>query len=211
MSGGGGGDNTVKDTPEQKYLAQVAAEQWNYAQEELAPLQNLYMNQVAEMDSPERKSYIQGRANLGTQSAVSDAVHSATAGGEVSGIDPSSGRFKLGVTEGVVNSAQSGGSVASQALFEQDSAKMLGLQNIVAMGSGQETQATAGLQDLSSISAENAQSDAYNSFNKNSANLQLLGNVAGMGTAYYTNNSGGINMQGRDKPLYNNSTFVSNM
>ena len=33
---GGGGDNEVKDTPEQKYLAKVAAEKWNFAQKELA-------------------------------------------------------------------------------------------------------------------------------------------------------------------------------
>lgn len=38
MSGGGGGDNEIEDTPEQRYLAQVAAEKWNFAQDQLAPL-----------------------------------------------------------------------------------------------------------------------------------------------------------------------------
>ncbi|WP_299202588.1 hypothetical protein [uncultured Amphritea sp.] len=211
MSGGGSSDNKIKDTPEQKYLAQVAAEQWNFAQENLAPLQQAYMDSVETMDSPERKSFIQGKVNTNTQAAVSGAINGTVAGGESAGIDPSSGRFKLGITEGTTNAASAGGNIASQALFEQDTAKAGGLSNIVAMGSGQESRAVAGLSDISSLSGQNARSDAYNEFNKNSANLQLLGNVAGMGTAYYANNAGGVNMQGRDKPLYNNSTFVSNM
>ena len=55
MSGGGGdSDNTVKDTPEQRYAAQVAAEKWNFAQSNLAPLEDQYMANVEDMDSDAR-------------------------------------------------------------------------------------------------------------------------------------------------------------
>ncbi len=47
MSGGGGGSADIEDTPEQRHLAQVAAEKWNYAQQHLAPLENEYMQDVA--------------------------------------------------------------------------------------------------------------------------------------------------------------------
>ena len=74
MSGGGGGDNTVKDTPEQRQLAQVAAEKWNFAQEKLAPLENAYMESVGDMTSDANMSYIAGRTLQSQQQADRKSV-----------------------------------------------------------------------------------------------------------------------------------------
>ena len=181
---GGGGDNKVKDTPEQKYLAQVAAEKWNFAQENLAPLENRYMEQVEQMDSEGRMSYIRGRTMQAQNQAQSGAMDEMELGLGQAGINPNSGRFQ-GEMEGLgLDLAESGGENLGRAQFEQDSQKVMGLQNITAIGQGQSGQAQAGLSQMAQESAADAIGDAQNAFNRRSANLQLVGTVAGAGTRY---------------------------
>lgn len=191
MSGGGGGDNKVKDTPQQKYLAQVAAEKWNFAQRELAPLENEYMQHVEQMDSADNMSYIRGRTFQAQNQAQSQAGQQAARGLGQGGINPNSGRFQSemhGIGQDVANA---GGEQAGRAQFEQDSQKIRGLQNIVAIGQGQSGTAQAGLSSVAQASASDAISSAQNSFNRRAANLQLLGNLAGAGAAYGMGGMGG--------------------
>jgi len=191
MSGGGGGDNTVKDTPEQRQLAAVAAEKWNFAQEKLAPLEDAYMQHVEGMTSAGNMSYIRGRTMQAQQQAageMSGQLHQGLAQG---GIDPSSGRYQ-GTMQGLaLDTAQSGGETLGRAQFEQENQQIQGLQNIVAIGQGQAGQAQAGLAGLADQSAADARHQAATQFNRRSANLQLLGSVAGAGTAYGLNGSSG--------------------
>lgn len=209
---GGGGDNDIEDTPEQKYLAQVAAEKWNFAQDKLAPLQNEYMQQVEQMDSPGRKAYIMGRANQATQAAIGHGSEQLGKQAQAAGIDPSSGKFKGLMADAAADAASAGGETAARALAEQDNQKALGLQNVLAMGSGQDTRALAGLTDMSSLSSQQARADAFNAFNDRTANLNTLGTVAGAGTRHYMQNAGPeIDLQGRAEPLTNNAAFVKRM
>lgn len=184
---GGGGDNDIEDTPEQKYLAQVAAEKWNFAQDKLAPLQNEYMQQVEQMDSPGRKAYIMGRANQGTQAAIGRGAEQLGNQAQAAGIDPSSGKFKGMMMDSTAEAASAGGEVAARAMAEQDNQKVAGLQNVLAIGSGQDTRALAGLTDMSSLSAQQARADAYGAFNRRASNLNTVGTLAGAGTRYYMN------------------------
>ena len=187
----GGGDNKVKDTPQQKYLAQVAAEKWNFAQQELAPLENEYMQYVEQMDSAENMSYIRGRTFQAQNQAQSQAGQQAARGLGQGGINPNSGRFQsemYGIGQDVANA---GGEQAGRAQFEQDSQKVRGLQNIVAIGQGQSGTAQAGLSSVAQASASDAINSAQNSFNRRAANLQLLGNLAGAGAAYGMGGMGG--------------------
>jgi len=184
MSGGGGGDNDIKDTPEQKYLAKVAAEKWNYAQRKLAPLEDEYMKHVDQMDSEGNMSYIRGRTMQAQNRAMSNTQSKMAEGLAGAGVNPNSGRF-LGETSGLTGDlAQSGGEMLGRAQFEQDSQKVRGLQNIVAIGQGQSGQAQAGLSRLAQESSADAISNAQNAFNRRSANLQLVGQVAGAGAGY---------------------------
>lgn len=184
---GGSPDTTIKDTPEQKALAKVAAEEWNYAQEVLAPLQDLYMEQVDDFTSQDRKDYVTGKSNLGAQNAIGQGSSELVTNATANGLDMSSGKFKSALSDSVTDTAAIGGEVASRGLMDLEKGKAQGLQNVVAIGAGQETQAIAGLSDISSLSAQTARSDAYNAFNRNSANLQTLGTVAGAGANYYMN------------------------
>ncbi|MGY8872234.1 MAG: hypothetical protein ACKVJE_17495 [Pseudomonadales bacterium] len=180
----GGGDNEIKDTQQQKDLAYVAAEGWNFSQEELAPLQEKYMEKVDSMADPSRKEFIAGRANLGQQAATSEAVSDVATGASSHGLDLNSGKVKGALTDIATGAGKTGGQVASQGKFEQDTQHIKGMQSIVDMGSGQKTQAVAGLSDIASIAGANARSDAVDSFNERSSNLQAVGTVLGAGTRY---------------------------
>lgn len=188
---GGGGDNTVEDTPEQRELAAVAAEKWNFAQEKLAPLEDAYMQQVEQMTGEGNMSYIRGRTMQAQQQAGSEIADQAGQQLQQGGIDPSSGRYQGAMTGLSLDTAQAGGETLGRAQFEQENQQIQGMQNIVAMGQGEATQAQAGLAGLADQSAADARSSAANQFNRRSANLQLLGQVAGAGTAYGLDGMGG--------------------
>ena len=179
--GGGGGDNTVKDTPEQRYAAQVAAEKWNYAQETLAPLENQYMGRVDDMDSAGRMSYLRGTTNQASQAQLGRGL--ADVGNQLgqAGLNPNSGRWNGTMTDYAGESAAQGGETMGRAQFQQTQEKTRGLQNIVAIGSGESGQAQHGLSDIASQSAAEARADSTNAFNRRSANLQRLGGIAGQG------------------------------
>lgn len=184
----GKGDNTIKDTPERRHLAQVGAEQWNYAQQTLAPLQDQYMAHVDTLDSAERKSYIEGQTNIGMQNALGSVTDNLVTTASAHGLDLGSGKTKGLMLDSFIDTAEIGGDTSARALFEQDRQKAVGLQNVVAIGSGQEARSMAGLADISEMSSNRARNDAVTAFNRRSANLQTLGSLAGAGTAYYMNN-----------------------
>jgi|TARA_R100001143_G_scaffold16407_3_gene18576 hypothetical protein len=185
MSGGGSeSDNTVKDTPEQRYAAQVAAEKWNFAQGKLAPLEDQYMANVDDMDSAGRMSYIRGRTNQASMGNLSQGLQQLDAQLGQAGINPNSGRWLGTQADFSEQNAQQGGETMGRAQFQQKSEQIKGMQNIVAMGSGESTQSQAGLSDIAATSAADARSEATNNFNRRSANLQLLGTAAGAATNY---------------------------
>ena len=223
MSGGGGNksDNTVKDTPEQRHAAQVAAEKWNFAQQTLAPLENQYMENVEAMDSAGRMSYIRGQANQSSMANLSQGLQHVDSQLGMAGINPNSGRWQGTQSDMAERSAQQGGETMGRAQFQQGAEKIRGMQNIVAMGAGQSTQAQAGLGDIASTSARDARSDATNSFNRRSANLQLLGAAAGAAANYGMNKFGGgaspaaqgsgVGLSGFDNGFGLSSSSVSGM
>lgn len=201
MSGGGGGDNKVKDTPEQKQLAAVAAEKWNYAQENLAPLEDAYMQQVGGMTSDGNMSYIRGRTMQSQQQAAGEMGQQVGGQLQRAGIDPSSGRYQGEMTGLNLDVAQSGGETTGRAQFEQESQQIGGLQNIVAIGQGEAGRAQQGLGQIAGQSAADARQSAASQFNRRSANLQLLGQAAGAATSYGLD-GGGVAAGGAATPGY---------
>lgn len=183
MSGGGGGDAEIKDTPEQKYAAQVAAEKWNYAQQALAPLEQKYMDDVDNMDSEQNMAYLRGVTNQASQQNLSQGLGDVGAQLAAGGINPNSGRFVATQGDFTEQQAQKGGETMGRAVFQQEAEKVKGLQNVVAIGSGQSTSAQNGLNDIAAQSAADARGDATQNYNRKSANLQLLGTLAGAATS----------------------------
>lgn len=190
---GGGGDTDVEDTPEQRHMAQVAAEKWNYAQERLAPLEGEYMQDVGKMTAPSKMGYIEGQASQGQMQATGDMMEQANSQLAQGGIDPSSGRAQSTNTGLTLDAAEAGGETMGRAQFEQENQQVQGLQNIVAMGQGESGQAQAGMSSVASQASADARNEAMQNFNRRNANLQLLGNVAGAGARYGMQGSGGGN------------------
>ncbi|MGP9826906.1 hypothetical protein ACT048_20750 [Ectopseudomonas khazarica] len=212
--GGGGGDNDIKDTPEQRYAAQVAAEKWNFAQDQLAPLENEYMARVDGMDSARRMGYIAGRVNQSTMQQQAELGQQVGLQMGQAGIDPSSGRWLGSMADATQAVAAGGGDTLGRAQFEQSKQKVAGLQNIVAIGSGESTQAQAGLSDLASTAAADSRAKSIDTFNRKQANLQLLGAVGGAAANYglqHFSGTPGINKQGQSTPLTSNPAYVRNM
>ena len=193
MSGGGAkADNSIQDTPEQKFAAQVAAEKWNYAQERLAPVENAYMKRVDDMDSAGSMAYVRGKANAGTQQALASGLKQVDQGmAQQYGLNPNSGRSVGAQADLAASVGAAGGDTMARAQFEQKGQKIAGLSSVAAIGQGQSSQAQAGLNTVANQAAQDAQAAAFNSFNRKSANLQLagaaMGAVAG-GAAYGLNN-----------------------
>lgn len=202
MSGGGGGGSDPKDTPEQRKLAEVAAEKWNFAQENLAPLEDQYMDSVNQMTDADRMSYIRGRTMQSQQQAGSEVTEQAGQQLQQGGIDPSSGRYQGTMSGLSLDTAEAGGETLGRAQFEQENQQVQGLQNIVAIGQGEAGQAQAGLSTVASQSAADARQSAAGKFNRRSANLQLLGQVAGAGASYGLNGGGSGGAGGTATPGY---------
>lgn len=181
---GGGGDNRTEETPEQKELAKIAAEKWNFSQQNLAPLMDQYMEKTDQMRSPEALAYQRGRSNEEAQvnqAAQQQQISQAT---QNMGLDPSSGKAMMLNSQAGAAGAASAADYSARAQNEQISQHVVGLQNINAIGMGQAGQAQAGIGDIASMNARSQQQDAFNTFNRRSANMQLLGTVAGAGVNY---------------------------
>ncbi|HFX1568030.1 TPA: hypothetical protein ACID4M_003346 [Pseudomonas aeruginosa] len=185
MSGSKGkSSNTVSDTPEQRYAAQVAAEKWNYAQERLAPVENAYMGRVDQMGSGGNMAYVRGKANAGTQQALRAGMEQVTQGvTQQAGVNPNSGRYTGAMADLADAAGAGGGDTMARAQFEQKAQQVGGLSNQAAIGQGQSGQAQAGLNTVANQAAQDAQSAAFNRFNRKSANLQLAGAALGAGAA----------------------------
>ncbi len=102
--------------------------------------------------------------------------------------------------------ANSGGETLGRAQFEQDNQKILGLQNVVAIGQGQSGRAQAGLSGLAQESASDAISEAVQQFNRRSANLQLVGSIAGAGARYGQENNWGLGLPEPKPDVYSMDT-----
>ncbi|WP_110665215.1 hypothetical protein [Salinicola halophilus] len=206
---GGSKPSTPKDTPEQRDLARVAGEKWNYAQQNLAPLEDEYMRDVGQMTDDGRMAYVRGRASQGQMQGMSQMLEQGSEQLSQGGIDPSSGRATTAMSGLSMSAAAAGADTTARAQFEQENEQIRGLQNITAMGQGEATQAQNGLSGIASQSAADARSSAVETFNRKSANLQLLGTAAGMGATYGLGGGEGPALGGTAAPDYQAGTGLN--
>lgn len=179
-----GKDDKVKETPEQRELAKIAAEKWNFSQETLAPLMQKYMDKTDSMKSDHALGYQAGRANEEAQAIQGEQRQQVNEQARQAGLDPSSGRAQMTNAQLQAGQAESAGDYSARSQNEQLNQHVMGLQNITAIGQGQASQAQAGIGQLAQISAQEQRADSQNKFNRRSANMQLVGSLAGAGAGY---------------------------
>lgn len=100
--------------------------------------------------------------------------------------DPNGGgnRFgNVGLMEDRINSQTKTG---TQTRFGQQNRQIKAVENVAALGRGQEAEALQGMQDLSGDAASQAKNDAYTSFDEQGSKDYLLGQVVGAGAGFAT-------------------------
>jgi hypothetical protein len=174
-----GKSQSVKETKEERALAEVAQKKWTYYNDNYKPLEDEYMEKVDAQDTDGARDFATGMAASATTAEFGGAAKQVASGMAEHGINPNSGKAKF--TMSGLSDAQAGASseAKAQALNSQDDAYVGGLSNIVAIGNNKSTTATAGLSDLAQTAQQKAASSAQDDWNNKAAIVNTAGNVAG--------------------------------
>lgn len=174
MSKGGAG--SVKETPEERALADVAAQQMQRYGEVYVPLENQYMKDVRM--TPDEYQYAEGQ----TATNVNRQFGGARAQGERQlaqhGIDGGSGHSKMALARSYGDQAKSLGVGRTDTENQVENLHYRGLENVVNMGMGINDQANLGLSQAAQGASQRAGQDAWRSFNDDNARAYGIG-VAG--------------------------------
>lgn len=181
---GGGGDGKIEETDQQKAFADVTRKKWEQYQKDYKPAENRFMDDVNRRNSDTAYQQAANLASVPVESSFSGQINQAAKQMTSSRVNPNSGLFKeeLNKIDRKKESAKS--DFQNQAQVSQQDRYTGGLQNIVAMGQGQATQATQGLGDLAGMANQRAANDAQNESQNRQGNRQIAGAVVGAGTAY---------------------------
>ena len=182
--GGGGGSTEVKETSAEKAQAAVAANQWRYYQNNLKQYEDLFMDKVDNLNNESNYDNVAGDAATQTSSAFGQARNDAATTMASQGIDPTSGKYQSTMKDLTNKQVSSQIDTVTKAQNDQSDKYVAGLQDVVAIGSGQEADALSGYSSLASSSAAKAASDAESAFNSHSALTNGLGTAAGMYAKY---------------------------
>lgn len=192
---GGGGDNKIEETEQQKALAEVSMKEWNNYLEKYRPFENAYMADVERMNTAQQYDQVAGLAAVPVESEFSNAVVDTSRAMIGGGINPNSGLFKGELDKLDRRKAEVKADSMNQAQLGQQNRYVGGIQNIVRMGQGQATEAIQGFGDVASMSGQKAYNDARNALSNRNDNAQIGGQVVGAGVRYglrtVENNGGG--------------------
>lgn len=157
---GGGGSVEVKETETQKAQAEVAESMWELYQQELAPYEDVFIQDVNKMNNPLAYQKATGDTNMSYSSQFSDARDNAANSLTSAGVNPNSGKF--GTTQNSLTRQQAfqENDAINQAQSSQADQYVGGLEDALAIGSGESTQNMSALDSLSNASNKAAISDA---------------------------------------------------
>jgi hypothetical protein len=183
--GKGGGSTEVKETSQELAAAEIAGKQWTLYQNELKPMENLFISKVDSMNNESKYDDAAGTVNLGYQQEFGKARQQAATELAASGVDPSSGKFQG--TLQTLQSDQVAGQIdtTNRAQTSQQDKYVAGLQDVVAMGAGQKADALSGYSNIASQSLNKATSDAQKSLSDRQAVGQLVGAAGGLAARNY--------------------------
>lgn len=176
--GGGGGGVDIKDSEDQKMMAQVAKEKWRMYQEKFAPQENMWMEDLSNQNDQKHYQQASGAANTATNSAYGHAMQQLLQQGG------NTGRMNAAINETAINEHATRMDNTNRMQVNQQGRYIQGLQNISQVGMGKETQAMTSLYDSASLSNSYAQQAAKNSFYDTQSKNELIGMGIGAATRY---------------------------
>jgi len=158
--GGGGGSVTVQETEAEKAQAEVAESMWTLYQQKLAPYEDVFIQDVEKMNNPVAYQKAAGDTNMSYSSQFGDARDSAANSLASAGVNPNSGKF--GSTQNSLTRQQAfqENDAINQAQSSQADQYVGGLEDALAIGSGESAQNMQALDSLSSAENKSAISDA---------------------------------------------------
>ncbi|EAQ6132024.1 hypothetical protein AXA88_25720 [Salmonella enterica] len=179
MGKGGGASGEIKETSQQKAQAEISNKQWQLYKDKLRPQENIFMGKVDNLNDESKYQNLAGTTNLGYQKQFGEARNKAADQLAAAGVDPGSGKFQ-GAMDGL-ESDQATGQIdtTSRAQTSQADKYIAGLQDVVALGSGQKADALQGYNSLAENSLQKAGSDAQAAYVRRQGNSSLVG--AGLG------------------------------
>lgn len=178
MCGGSKSSNKIKETPEQKELAKIAAERYNHAQT-FKPYQDMYMARVDKLNTTGAHDEAKGATSMAFNKSFGEAGDQvAQKVGQVA--DPSSGKFQTAMTGLQTDRGTATGDAMTKTDMTQYGRYAKGLQDVVAIGQKKATDAQVGLGDVAASSQQMAAMDASNAAASRGRNSDLIGTVGGV-------------------------------
>lgn len=178
------GNTSIKETDQQKALAAVSLERWGDYLANYRPFENSYMEDVDRMNTDSQYNQAATLSALPVESVFSGAAIDTASAMASSGINPNSGLFKAELDKIDRKKREVKTDNMNQAQVSQQNSYLGGLQNIVAMGQGQSTEATQGMMDIASLSSQKAYNAANIGLQNQNANREVLGAGVGAATRY---------------------------
>ncbi len=177
----GGSAPEVQETEAEKAQAEVAEDMWTLYQNVLAPYEDVFIQDVEKVNSPGAYTKAAGDTNLSYSSQFGDARDQAGSTLTSAGVNPNSGKFDTTQDSLTRQQAFSQNDAMNRAQSSNADQYVGGLEDVLAIGSGQEAQNMGALDSLASASNRSARSDAQAAESNALSQSNSLSSLAGTG------------------------------
>lgn len=182
----------MKDAPDtetnaDKALAEVMLSRFQRYQDVFAPMENQFIRDAFLMRSPGQYGEVAGQASAAFQPQFDQARDTLGANLVARGIDPSSGAYR-GASRALDRAQQRAmGQGIAGALVGQTDRGFSAVQNVVALGQNQATDAVQSMGQATAQLNAQAESQAQAGLSRAIAPLEIAGAATGVGVGLYQN------------------------
>jgi hypothetical protein len=153
---GKGGKAEIDETEEQRELAAIAVDKFNYAERELKPIRDVWLKETQAANDGSKFSALNGSINADVAALTTEQLTGTQSRLNASGVDPTSGQYQAALGDVGLEMASVGSETVNRAQSVQQDNYVAGLGNAVAMGEKKSMQAVDGLSDVAAKSADHA-------------------------------------------------------
>ncbi|MFU2512486.1 hypothetical protein [Pseudoalteromonas sp. ASV78] len=190
---GGGGDNTVEDTPERKELAKISYEKYAHFENNLLPVRDEWVGEMLAGNDDSKFKALNNKVSVGNTSVFGGQQAQASKALINRGNNPNSGVYQAGMQDVVKQQQEIGADVINRSTSVQQDNYVKGLGAVVALGEKKSAQAVDGLNTVAGQAMDSARSDAQSRSQKSN----MVKDV-GLGLAGYTYSASSKNDGGDD-------------
>jgi hypothetical protein len=175
----GGSDSQVPESPEQIAEANVFQQKYADYQRRWQPVVQFFQQRVDQSQQPTR-AFLGGEGVTDVRGQFSNAGQRMSMALRDAGVETGSGRDVFGLRKFANYEASATGGAVTAADASADKSYLEGLQQIMAIGQGQQATASTSLSDLANLGGEVTAANA----NASAANAEGLGQAIGTGVGY---------------------------